>query len=941
TRYRLATRATNDIIWEWNSQTNQLLWTENAQLVFGYPPEEIGPDATWWDNHIHPEDRQRVISRLDELVKGNDSIWLDEYRFLCRDGSYVYVSDHGFIERDSKGNAIGVIGAMSDITKRKQAEEALRESDEIFSQFMQHSPIYVFFKDEATRSLRLSSNYSKMLGRPIHELLGKTMDEFFPSELAKSMVADDLRILREGRRVDVEEELDGRFYTTTKFPIQSEGRPRYLAGFTIDITERKQAEDKLAASEAELRVLFGAMHDVVLVFDREGRYVQVAPTDPEQLYKPAEEMLGKTVFEVLPPALAKTIYDAIQDVLQTHESIHVEYELPLGNGQKAWKDAIVSPLTPDAVFWIAHDITERKQAEEKIQRQVGYLSALRDVDLAITSTFDIRISLNTLLSQAVPLLVVDAAAVLLVNSGMNTLEFAAGLGFQTRTIEITKVSLSESHAGRVVMEQVIVQIPDLAHEPKNLFLTSFIEGENFTSYYGAPLIVKGQVIGVLEVFNRSVVERDSEWLDFFTTLAGQAAIAIDNARLFEDLQRTNLELEKRVQQRTAELERANRAKDEFLATMSHELRTPLNSILGLSEMLLEQRRGSLDDYQQTSLRIIESSGQHLLELINDVLDLSKIEAGKFDYYPQEITVDDLCRSSLAFVKALAAKKSITVTYEQQSANSRIFGDPRRLKQILVNLLTNAVKFTPENGQVVLRVHSDPEQDLIRFSVIDNGIGISHDNLKKLFKPFVQLDSRLNRQHEGTGLGLALVQRLADLHGGSIEVESAVGKGSRFTVNLPMGQNALAQNESLERVEEPVVLDQAEHPHAPSGEPVHHGTILLAEDNMANILTIAEYLESYGYEMVVVHDGMEAIRKAQEVNPDLILMDIQMPVMDGLEAMRRLRADFRFASTPVIALTALAMPGDRGRCLAAGASEYMSKPVSLKTLVKTIYKLLSS
>ncbi|HLA08261.1 MAG TPA: response regulator, partial [Anaerolineales bacterium] len=213
--------------------------------------------------------------------------------------------------------------------------------------------------------------------------------------------------------------------------------------------------------------------------------------------------------------------------------------------------------------------------------------------------------------------------------------------------------------------------------------------------------------------------------------------------------------------------------------------------------------------------------------------------------------------------------------------------------------------------------------------------------KKLFKPFVQLDSRLNRQHEGTGLGLALVQRLADLHGGSIEVESAVGKGSRFTVNLPMGQNALAQNESVQRVEESVDLEQEEHTHAPSMEPVHHGTILLAEDNMANILTIAEYLESYGYEIVVVHDGIEAIEKAKEIQPDLILMDIQMPAMDGLEAMRRLRADSRFASTPIIALTALAMPGDRERCLTAGASEYMSKPVRLKMLVKTVRKLLSS
>jgi signal transduction histidine kinase/CheY-like chemotaxis protein len=474
-----------------------------------------------------------------------------------------------------------------------------------------------------------------------------------------------------------------------------------------------------------------------------------------------------------------------------------------------------------------------------------------------------------------------------------------------------------------------------------------LSNEEFSDYYGTPLIVKGEVKGVLETYHHSHLKADSEWLEFLEALAGQAAIAIDNAQLFENLQRVNITLEQRIGKRTAELqqanaelEHANQIKDEFLANMSHELRTPLTSIIGLSESLLEQRHGLLSIHQQGSLQIIESSGYHLLELINDILDLSKIEAGKFDYYPQPIIVDDICKSSLSFIKSQATKKSITVTYSQDISISKIFADPRRLKQILVNLLSNAVKFTLGNGEVILQVKADWEEDLIKFSVIDNGIGIDAQDLQRLFQPFVQLDSGLNRQHEGTGLGLALVQKLTDLHGGSVQVESEAGKGSRFTINLPCLQEEIAKLEKLEsRTKEPI-RKPTENTGVPGVSQVQHGVILLADDNMSSVLTIGEYVESHGYKVVVAHDGAEAIEKAEATHPDLILMDIQMPVMNGLEAIARLRGKARFANTPIIALTALAMPGDREHSLLAGANEYMSKPVSLKELVKSIQQLLS-
>jgi hypothetical protein len=274
----------------------------------------------------------------------------------------------------------------------------------------------------------------------------------------------------------------------------------------------------------------------------------------------------------------------------------------------------------------------------------------------------------------------------------------------------------------------------------------------------------------------------------------------------------------------------------------------------------------------------------------------------FDYYPQVVEVDTLCRSSLAFVREQATRKSIDLNYEADKNVSEIFADPRRLKQILVNLLNNAVKFTPEDGKVILQVHAETEEDLVQLSVIDTGVGIASEDLKQLFQPFVQVDSRLNRQYEGTGLGLALVQKLTDLHGGSVEVESEVGKGSRFTINLPLGKERVAQQEMIQQTDESLTTEQAGKSLLSLEESPGHGIVLLAEDNAASIMIIGEYLETHGYTIVNAHDGLEAIQKAEESNPDVILMDIQMPVMDGLEAIRRLRADPRFTSTPIIALT---------------------------------------
>jgi len=440
-------------------------------------------------------------------------------------------------------------------------------------------------------------------------------------------------------------------------------------------------------------------------------------------------------------------------------------------------------------------------------------------------------------------------------------------------------------------------------------------------------------------------------LDVRTKLTGsdelmQISIAFDRmaSKIQENahiLQKSNHELALSNQ----ELARATRLKDEFLSNMSHELRTPLNAILGMSEALQEEVFGTLNQKQHHSIKTIESSGNHLLSLINDILDVAKIESGKFELNRTPTSINKLCESSLLFIKQQAQQKYIQIQTEIPHGLTDLFVDERRIRQVLINLLNNAIKFTPEGGQVSLKVtlescpFSSTETDLpthqIWFAVTDNGIGITPENIPKLFQSFVQIDSALNRQYEGTGLGLTLVKKIVEIHGGKVEVSSKIGVGSCFSFYLPCN-DLLLQKPKSPSLQSPN-LDQNFTTHILEKLPM----ILLAEDNEANIITLSHYLKAKGYQLISAKNGQEAIDLAKANNPDLILMDIHMPGMDGLEAIKWIRqeSDAPLADIPIIALTALAMTGDQEKCLEAGANHYLTKPIKLSQLTSIIQQIL--
>ncbi|MFZ1537805.1 MAG: ATP-binding protein [Chromatiaceae bacterium] len=447
------------------------------------------------------------------------------------------------------------------------------------------------------------------------------------------------------------------------------------------------------------------------------------------------------------------------------------------------------------------------------------------------------------------------------------------------------------------------------------------DGSSFpVEYHANPILRDGALVGAVVNFS-DVSERR------------QAEVALRNAH--DALAKERSLLTERVRERTAELDRANaelgrtaRAKDEFLAAMSHELRTPLTSILGLSETMGDGLLGTLSPQQAKAAFSIHENGAHLLELINDILDMSRVASGRMTLRRDQVPVNQLWDACLRLIRPPATAKGLHLETHLDPAVQLVHGDSRRLKQMLINLLGNAVKFTPEGGTIGLNVLGEADQRQVRIRVWDTGIGIPADQLERLFKPFVQVDNRLSRQHGGTGLGLALAYGMAQLHGGTIEVGSEVGKGSHFDLILPWNPQA---QKAVEVPEEGRVSEEA----SPPAQSLLPARVLLAEDNADNLEMISHYLQLRGFEVHAARNGLEAVVVARACLPDIIVMDVQMPELDGLEATRQLRADPKLRRTPIIALTALAMPGDRERCLDAGMDDYLSKPLGLSELHKSL------
>jgi signal transduction histidine kinase/CheY-like chemotaxis protein len=414
----------------------------------------------------------------------------------------------------------------------------------------------------------------------------------------------------------------------------------------------------------------------------------------------------------------------------------------------------------------------------------------------------------------------------------------------------------------------------------------------------------------------------------------------------KDIEQMNAHLERKVRERTQELEvvnqklqdsnrelqRLNSLKSEFLANMSHELRTPLNAIIGFSELLLDPTFGALNEDQKGYTSDILSSGRHLLELINDILDLSKIEAGKMRLAKEVFEIGPAVEEAMSLLRVEAGRKSLRLASRVEDARLLLEADRSKVKQVMYNLLSNAVKFTPPGGQVTLTAAATGDD--LTIEVIDSGIGIRQEDQERIFEAFTQVDGSLARQYQGTGLGLTLVRRFVEMHGGRVEIWSRPDEGSRFTILIP-GLRAAEDSAGPPEPEAPRIAD-AGRPVPASGD-----LIYVIEDNPSNLRLVRDLLVSRGYRVESAGSGEDALRALKFLDPRLILIDIQLPGMDGLQVARLLRSTAGSREVPILALTAHAMRGDEERAREAGCNAYLTKPFEPTELLSTVSDLLAA
>ncbi|MDQ2692615.1 MAG: PAS domain S-box protein [Chloroflexota bacterium] len=701
-----------------------------------------------------------------------------------------------------------------------------------------------------------------------------------------------------------------------------------------ELAERKRAEEALRTSEAHYRELADSITDILFEMDHEMRYTHWNKASEVLLGAPASEVIGKSMRDIFGESDEQTRIGKIyESVLMDRQPKTFETTLAANGTLRSFE--VNAYPSRRGVSVVAKDVTDRKRAEIIMQKRFELMeySAHHTLNELIQSTVD---EVSELTGSTIGFLH-------FVEPDQNHLGMQV---WSTNALRVFNIPVSEgAHrpldqaglwAEAVRQRRPLIQ-NDYASLPP---ITGLPAGhEPIVREIVIPIIRSENLVAVIGIANKPQDYTQHD-LEMAARLADYAWDITERKQMQIALETERNQLVQRVEERTADLSRANsnlaralRVKDEFLANMSHELRTPLNAILGLSESLAEQIAGPLNEKQQKYITTISESGHHLLALINDILDLAKIEAGQITLDINKVDIHSVCQSSLRMIKQLAQKKNQEVTLTIQQGLGLMWADERRLKQMMVNLLGNAVKFTPENGKLGLEVHGDEEANKVTITVWDTGIGIKAQDLERLFQPFVQLDSGLARETTGTGLGLALVAQMARLHGGSVTAFSEPGVGSRFAVVLPW-EPALALDAATR-------LKITGKFRAIKPEEGRKPTILLVEDTKEVIMMIQDYLELAGYKVVTAQDGLDAIVQAKLVHPDLILMDVQMPRMDGMEATRKLRSESEFRDTPIIALTALAMPNDRERCLAAGMDEYVSKPVNLRTLVKLIQTCLLS
>jgi PAS domain S-box-containing protein len=816
-RYALFSEAVAEGIYDWNIEQNSLFVSPRLMEIFSF--KGAGLTSKDWYERVHPDDMESYRTALRDCFKQRSPKLECQYRIRAADGNYHWVEDHGLPSRNDAGRTIRLVGTVSDISRRRQMEQALLDSERRYALAMQAVNEGVYDWNVATDEIYYSPSVYNALGLKPEELRSRTdwLDHIHPDDLTAFKQSVTAHLKGETDRLTCEYRYrhpDGTWHWARQHGLalrDQSARAYRMAGSTGDITLEKDLAQQKDTVFQELSAVLDTIDYGVLFMGPDLR-AKIINRAFRQMWGISDEFIRvtrPTMSDLINYNRHNNVYDVPEAefddyVARRVETVHsgttstsemrrldgriIKYQvvaLPDGgrmltyfditdikrNEEQARKarDAAENALTQNTR--LVNELRQRTaDLTESLEQQTAAAEILASISGSMTDT---KPMFDAIVRNLLRLFATRFAVVQLLQDGMVHMPVADGEpGFERLTDRYPRPLDNHTVGGRAMLSKQVVQCAPVLDNPATPEATAqFARDFGFNSVIFAPMIREGKVIGAIGTARRDPIPFDDKQAALIKVFADQAVIAIENQRLFDE-----------IQEKSHQLEIASQHKSQFLANMSHELRTPLNAILGYTELMADGAYGEPSEKMLGVLKRLEANGRHLLGLINDVLDLSKIKAGQLVLELSEYSVQDIAQTVRSTLEPLATDKKLAFKVEVTPDLPPGRGDGRRLTQVLINLVGNAIKFT-DAGEVVIKAEAN--NGSFHLSVRDTGPGISAADQAKLFQEFQQADNAITRKKGGTGLGLAISKRIVEMHRGKIWVESQVGQGSTFSLTLPV------------------------------------------------------------------------------------------------------------------------------------------------------------